>query len=119
MLALVFRNNSPKFCNKLLDSYFFKLTLGSDCLELFFWTVSFKTIQIQCYCKNTIRLQDHSHNLVHMLSLSSTPKLSFESWFRMFIINVYFTKACCPWTSLFVIYMARFKSKGVAKKDEP
>ena len=27
-------NNSPEFCSGLIDSYFFKLTLESDCLEL-------------------------------------------------------------------------------------
>ena len=27
-------NNSPEFCDELLDSYLFKLTLGSDCLKL-------------------------------------------------------------------------------------
>ena len=29
-------NNYPEFRNGLLDSYFFKVTLGSDCLELCF-----------------------------------------------------------------------------------
>ena len=37
-------NDCPEFQNRLLDSYFFKLTLGSDCLELCFWEVAFKTI---------------------------------------------------------------------------
>ena len=31
-------NNCPEFCNGFLDTYFFKLTLGSDCLELFLET---------------------------------------------------------------------------------
>ena len=36
----------PEFCDGLLVSYSFKLTLGSGCLELCFWTVPFKTILI-------------------------------------------------------------------------
>ena len=39
--------NYPEFHNELLDSYFFKLTLGSDCLELCFRTVAFKNILTQ------------------------------------------------------------------------
>ena len=40
-------NNCPEFRNELLDSFFFKLTLGSDCLEFCFRTVTFKTILTQ------------------------------------------------------------------------
>ena len=40
-------NNSLEFCNGLLESYFFILVLGSDCLELCFQAVTFKTILIQ------------------------------------------------------------------------
>ena len=40
-------NNCPEFPDGLLDSYFSKLTLGSDCLKLCFWTVTFKTILTQ------------------------------------------------------------------------
>ena len=40
-------NNYPEFRNGLLDRYFFKLTLGSDCLELCLWTVTFKPILTQ------------------------------------------------------------------------
>ena len=45
-------NNCPGICNELQASYFFKLTLGSDCLELHFWVVAFKTILTQFYYKN-------------------------------------------------------------------
>ena len=38
------RNNCPEFSSGLLTKYFFKLTLGSDYLELRFLTVAFKTI---------------------------------------------------------------------------
>ena len=41
------KKNCPEFCNRFLDSYFFKLTLWSDCLEHCFWAVSFKTILTQ------------------------------------------------------------------------
>ena len=40
-------NNCPEFRNGLLDSYFFKLTLGSDCVELCFWAAAFRTILTQ------------------------------------------------------------------------
>ena len=36
-------NNCPEFYNRLLDSYFFKLTLGSDYLELCLLATVFKT----------------------------------------------------------------------------
>ena len=39
--------NCPEFCNELLDCYFFKLTFGSDSLELCLWTVASKTILSQ------------------------------------------------------------------------
>ena len=35
-------NNCLEFRNGLLDSYFYKLTLGSDCLKLCFSVVAFK-----------------------------------------------------------------------------
>ena len=44
LLGILIGINWPEFRNRLLDSYFFKLTLGSDCLELCFWAVAFKTI---------------------------------------------------------------------------
>ena len=40
-------NYCPEFRNGFLDIYLFKLTLESDCLELCFWTVAFKTILTQ------------------------------------------------------------------------
>ena len=36
-------NSCPKFRNGLLGIYFSKLTSGSDCLELYFCRVTFKT----------------------------------------------------------------------------
>ena len=36
VLNHLIENNCPKFRNGLLDSYCFKLTLGSDCVELSF-----------------------------------------------------------------------------------
>ena len=72
-------NNCPEFRNGLMDSYFFKLTLGIDYLELCFWTVTFKTIL--------------KYNSAHILSLNLTPKLNFESRFHMFSIYVYYKKS--------------------------
>ena len=48
-------NNCPEFRNGLLDCCFFKLTLGSDCLELCFSAVAFKTILTQQYYHGTGR----------------------------------------------------------------
>ena len=72
-------NNCPKFRNGTLSSYFFKLTSGSDCLELCFWKVAFKAILTQKHHKNTSHFQTRAlkRNLTHMLSLNLTPKLSF------------------------------------------
>ena len=83
-------NNCPEFHNGLLDSYFFKLALGSDCLELCFWTVAFETILTQEYYKNTKSLsnQNFKHN-----SAQLTPKLSFEPGLHKFVINGYYTKS--------------------------
>ena len=36
--------------------------------------------------------QSFQYNLAHVLSLNIAPKLSFEPWFLMFIINGYHTK---------------------------
>ena len=44
ILNHLIENNCPQFRDGLLDSYFFKLTLGSDCLELRLWEFAFKTI---------------------------------------------------------------------------
>ena len=46
-------NLGNPFGNGLLDSYFFKMTLGTDCLKLYFWTVAFKPILTHQYYKNT------------------------------------------------------------------
>ena len=47
ILSHLIRNNCPEFHNGLLYSYFLKLTLGSDCLQLCFWRVAYNTILIQ------------------------------------------------------------------------
>ena len=57
-------NIFSEFRNGFLDSYFFKLTLGSDCLELYFWTVAFETILTQWYNKNTSRSQTTTLNTI-------------------------------------------------------
>ena len=47
ILNYLIGNKYPEFCNEFPDSYFFKLTFGSDCLELCFWAAPFKTILTQ------------------------------------------------------------------------
>ena len=65
-----------------------EVTLGSDCLGLSLWTVIFKIILIlQKY--QSLSNQSFKHNLALMPSLNLTPTLSFESRFRLFIINGY------------------------------
>ena len=76
--------NCPEFRNELLDSYVFKLNLGSDCLELCFWTVTFKTIFdsviLQKY--QSLLNQSFKHNSTHMPFLYKKlgPGLSSESY---------------------------------------
>ena len=50
--------NCPEFRRGVADSYFFKLTLGSDCLDFCSWSVAFKTI-LTCeskFCKLIINI---------------------------------------------------------------
>ena len=88
------QNNYPEFRNGLLDIYFFKLTLGSDCLELFLESC-FKNhpdpVKLQ-KCQ-LLSNQIFKHNLAHMLSLNLTHKLPFEARFCMFTIKVYYSKS--------------------------
>ena len=83
-------NDCPKFGVELLDNYFFKLSLGSDSLELWFWTVGFKTIL--SHNDNITKLSGLNKIRRISLSLNLTPMLSFEPRFRIFIINGYYTK---------------------------
>ena len=53
--------------NGLLDSYFFTITLGSDCLELWCGVVAFKTILTQQYYKNTSRFQTRALNEIRRI----------------------------------------------------
>ena len=63
-------DNCPEFCNRLLDSYCFKLNLRSS-------------------PEQSLSNQGFKHNSVHMASLNLNPKLYFEHRFCMFIINGY------------------------------
>ena len=71
-------SNCPEFGSGLLDSYFFKLDLKSDCLELF---------------SGQSLLKPSWLSVILVI-------LSFEPRFSMFIINGYCTKAnaCSPRT---------------------
>ena len=57
-------SNCPEFRNELLGSFFFKLTLGSNCFKLCFWRVVFKTIVTQQCYKNTSRFQTRALNTI-------------------------------------------------------
>ena len=66
-----------------------EVTLGSNCLVLSFWTVTFD----HPYKYQSLSNQDFKYNSAHMPSLNLTPKLSFEPRFRIFIINDYDRKS--------------------------
>ena len=85
-------NNCPEFHNGLLDSYFFKLTLGSD-FGNFVSESRFEnhpdSVILQKY--QSFSNQRFKQNSMHMSSLNLTPKLSFKPRFGMYI-NGYYTK---------------------------
>ena len=54
MAKLILNHLIREFRNGIPDSYFFKLTLGSDYLELCFWAVAFKTILTRYYLKISV-----------------------------------------------------------------
>ena len=77
------------------NSYFFKLTLRNDCLELCFFDSCFQnhpdSVILQ---KNQLRSnQSFKHNLADMSSLNLTPNFSFEPRFYRFIVDGYYTKS--------------------------
>ena len=99
ILNHLFGNTRPEFCNGVLDSYFFKLTLGSDCLfrESHFQNHPDSAI-LQKY--QSLSNQNFKHISVHMPSLNLTS--------RSFLLNVGFVcslltvttqkaNACSPW----------------------
>ena len=87
MRKLIIGNNCPEFFSGLLDSYFFKITEGSDFLEL-------------CFCFQSLSNQSFKHNLAHQSSLSLTP--SFLLGLGFICSSLTFTtqkaSACSPWT---------------------
>ena len=62
-LGITVQSSAMDFWN----SYFFKLTLRNDCLELCFRTVAFKTILTQSYYKNTSRIQPRALNTIRRI----------------------------------------------------
>ena len=72
----------PAFSRKSILKNASELTLGSDWLELCFWTVAFKTILTQYCCyKNITRFQTRQsfkHISARMPSLYLTPTLYFD-----------------------------------------
>ena len=74
LLSHLIGNNYPEFHNGLLDSYFFKPTWGSGCLELCFWAVTFKTILtliLQIY--QSLSSQSFKHSSANMPSSNAQP----------------------------------------------
>ena len=60
-------NNCPEFCNGLLGSYFFKLTLESDYVEPCFWRVPVKTILAPQYCTNISLFQSRALDTIRRI----------------------------------------------------
>ena len=56
---------------------FFKLTLGSDCLELRYWTVNFKNHpdSVKLHKRQLLSSLSIKHNALHMLCIILTPNL--------------------------------------------
>ena len=94
MLNHMIGNTYPEFRNGILDSKFFKLTLGSGCLELCFWTVAFKVILAQQYYKNTsLSNRSFKYNSVHMPSLNLTSISFLSNLGFVFIISGYYVNS--------------------------
>ena len=115
-------NNCPEFRNGLLDSYFFKLNLRSDCLELCFWTVDFKNqpdsvILQKCQSRSN---QSFKRNSVHMPSLNLT--LSFFLNLGVLCLSLTFTtqkpNACSLWTpcSYFKFLSLKILNRAIIKQ---
>ena len=81
--------NTCRVPNGLLDSYFSKLTLGTDYLKLCIWRAAFKAILTQQYYKNVSYFQTRalSGDWYVVVFKSNLYKLYFEPSYRMFIIN--------------------------------
>ena len=77
------RCTCSQFDNGLLDSYFFKLTLSSECLEFCFPGSRFRNhpFSVILLKYQPLSYQSFKHNSVHMATLNFTPKLSFEPTF--------------------------------------
>ena len=78
-------NNCTELRNRLLDSYFLKLTLGSDCLEHCFWIENLKNYPDSAILQKCqlLSIPGFKHNSTHMSSLDLTQNL---------FLNVYYTK---------------------------
>ena len=64
------------YCFEILKIIYFEehlrtaaseLTLESDCLEFYFWTVTFKTILTRKYYKTTSRFQTRALNIIRRI----------------------------------------------------
>ena len=69
ILNYLIGNNCPEFCDGILDSYFIKLTLESDCLELCFLDSRFKNqLDLVILQKDqSLSNQSFKHSSAHML----------------------------------------------------
>ena len=87
----IFKNTNFE---ELLRTGASELTLESDCLELYFSTVTFKTILTVISQKyQSLSNQSFKHSSAYMPCLYLTPTPTFEPKFRMLIINGYHTKS--------------------------
>ena len=97
-------NNCPNLRNGLLGSYFHKLTLGSDCLEICFWAVAFKiswlinTTNIPVACKPSFK-----YSSVYTVPLSFLLNLSFVC--TLLTVTTQKANAGSPSISCFILQM--------------
>ena len=110
-------DNCPEFRNGLLDSYYFKLTLGSGCLELLFKTDALQnhpdSVILQIYQSHSN--QSFKHNLKHMPSLSLTLSFLLKAVFVCSSVTFTTQKANAynPLTPLFQVrYSFFYKQLG-------
>ena len=75
ILSHLVASNCPGFSNRLLDSYFFKLTLRSDSFELCFWAVTSKNQKLPF--RGVLR-KSSSENMQQIYRRTPVPKCDFN-----------------------------------------
>ena len=107
ILYYLIGHNCPEFRNWLLVSYFFKLTLGKDCLELCFWTVAFRTILTQLQKYQSLSYQNFKHNSAHKPCLNLTLYVCSS-----LTVTTQKANAGSPWIPCFSVFKSFYEKKA-------